>query len=176
MAIPRNSLWQNQGFLLDRIHNANRPNSVTVQLYKNGAAFGNTVTLNAGNGWTHKWTGLDKTATWTVDEVNVPDGYKKDVTHNGNEWTVTNKLDTPDNPPDNKPNDPPKDNPSNPSDDKPNTPDKPNNPPKENPGKLDNTPKTGDTTAMGLYGAVMAVSAVACAVLWIIRKKYRGND
>ena len=157
-------------------NNANRPTSVTVQLYKNGAAFGNTVTLNAGNGWTHKWTGLDKNATWTVDEVNVPDGYKKDVTHNGNEWTVTNKLDTPDNPPDNKPNDPPKDNPSNPSDDKPNTPDKPNNPPKENPGKLDNTPKTGDTTAMGLYGAVMAVSAVACAVLWIIRKKYRGND
>ena len=157
-------------------NNANRPASVTVQLYKNGAAFGNTVTLNAGNGWTHKWTGLDKTATWTVDEVNVPAGYKKDVTHNGNEWTITNKQDKPVNPPDNKPNDPPKDNPGNPSDDKPNTPDKPNNPPKENPGKLDNTPKTGDTTAMGLYGAVMAVSAAACAVLWIIRKKYRGND
>ena len=173
---PDNTISVTVSKVWDDGNNVNRPASVTVQLYKNGAAFGNTVTLNAGNGWIHKWTGLDKTATWTVDEVNVPDGYKKDVTHNGNEWTVTNKQDKPVNPPDNKPNDPPKDNPSNPSDDKPNTPDKPNNPPKENPGKLDNTPKTGDTTAMGLYGAVMAVSAVACAVLWIIRKKYRGND
>ena len=64
--------------------------SVQVQLYKDGAAEGSAVTLSSANSWSHTWNGLDKDATWTVDEVAVPDGYSKSVTHTDNQWTITN--------------------------------------------------------------------------------------
>ncbi|MBQ2040610.1 MAG: Cna B-type domain-containing protein [Lachnospiraceae bacterium] len=37
-----------------------RPTSIQAQLYRDGVAFGNPVTLNAGNEWEHTWTGLEK--------------------------------------------------------------------------------------------------------------------
>ncbi|WP_158099046.1 Cna B-type domain-containing protein [Flavonifractor sp. An100] len=64
--------------------------SVQVQLYKDGAAEGSAVTLSSANSWSHTWNGLDKDAAWTVDEVAVPDGYSKSVTHTDNQWTITN--------------------------------------------------------------------------------------
>ena len=67
------------------------PQSVQVQLYKGGTAHGTPVTLNVGNEWTHLWSGLDKSAVWTVDEVNVPFGYAKTVTGNAETgFIVTN--------------------------------------------------------------------------------------
>ena len=58
------------------------PNYVTVQLYRNGIAYGNAVTLNAGTYWRHTWDSLDPRYEWTVDETNVPYGFKKEVTGN----------------------------------------------------------------------------------------------
>ncbi len=54
-----------------------RPESIKVQLYKNGKAYGRAVTLSADNNWRYVWTDLpdsDK-INWTVKETVVPVGY-----------------------------------------------------------------------------------------------------
>ncbi len=67
-----------------------RPSSVSVQLYRDGKAYGDAVTLNKSNNWSYTWSELDDDYTWTVDEVNVPKGYTRSVSHSGNNWTITN--------------------------------------------------------------------------------------
>ena len=61
-----------------------RPSSVSVQLYADGKASGDPVTLDAANSWKHTWSGLDKNAsgkaiTYTVKETSVPHGYTSAV-------------------------------------------------------------------------------------------------
>lgn len=68
----------------------NRPDSVKVQLYKDGNAYGDIVVLSAPGGWTYTWQDLEKDAVWSVDEAEVPDGYKKSVAHRDNIWIITN--------------------------------------------------------------------------------------
>jgi pilin isopeptide linkage protein len=68
-----------------------RPESVTVQLYRNGEAYGNPVTLNEANEWWYRWDNLDKSASWTVDELNVADGYTRSFAKNAvNAWVIVN--------------------------------------------------------------------------------------
>ena len=55
------------------------PGSVLVQLYRNGTVYGNCVTLNAENDWSYIWSGLDPKAAWTLDEVDIPEGYTKSI-------------------------------------------------------------------------------------------------
>jgi hypothetical protein len=55
------------------------PVSILVQLYRNGAPYGNSVTLNAGNHWSNTWDNLSLKDTWTVDELNAPAGYTKSI-------------------------------------------------------------------------------------------------
>ena len=69
-----------------------RPSAVTVQLYKDGVAFGDAVQLNKSNNWAYTWENLDAGSKWTVDEVNVPSGYVKKLKNKDNVWTVTNTL------------------------------------------------------------------------------------
>ncbi|MGI6315218.1 MAG: Spy0128 family protein [Christensenellales bacterium] len=66
------------------------PKSVTVQLYRDGTAYGDAVALNKDNLWYYEWTNLDEHYAWTVDEPNVPSGFVKRVTRDGNSWTITN--------------------------------------------------------------------------------------
>ena len=69
----------------------NRPDSASVQLYKNGEASGEAVKLSAGNGWTYTWEGLDSNATWMVDELAVPDNYEKSISSDiEGSYTITN--------------------------------------------------------------------------------------
>jgi|GEM_PF-2800379 len=63
-----------------------RPNSVRFQLYRDGSAYGNAVTLSSSTGWSHTWDNLEKGPNWTVDEVNVPAEYVKSVSG----FTITN--------------------------------------------------------------------------------------
>lgn len=63
---------------------------VSVQLYENGIASGNPVVLNASNGWKHTWDNLLQSSIWTVDEVQVKDGYVKKVDNQQNNFTITN--------------------------------------------------------------------------------------
>lgn len=68
-----------------------RPDSVTVQLYCNGTAYGRPVVLNQDNSWWYRWDNLSADAAWTVDEVNVADGYTKTITKNAvNAWVIVN--------------------------------------------------------------------------------------
>jgi len=73
------------------------PDSVQVQLYENGKAYGPAVSLSDGNLWTYLWTGLSPDSVWTVDELNVPAGYNKSVTGDAKQgFIITNtKQNTP---------------------------------------------------------------------------------
>ena len=82
----------------------NTPANIFVQLYRNGTSHGNSVTLNAGNGWNHTWTNLNPDDIWTVDELNIPGGFVKSVSGSASTgFIITNTRDTtssgiPDNP------------------------------------------------------------------------------
>ena len=75
-----------------------RPDSVKVQLKADGAAVGEPVVLNADNKWTHTWTDLfinnnkdKKKIDYTVEEVDVPQGYEAKVEGDAQKgYTVTN--------------------------------------------------------------------------------------
>ncbi len=75
-----------------------RPESVQIQLYADGMAYGDPVTLSESNYWTARYEGLpkyssgEKEINYTVDEVSVPEGYTKSI----NGMTITNKLATKD--------------------------------------------------------------------------------
>lgn len=143
-------VWQDDG---DK--GGKRPAEIVVALLKNGQVHA-TVTLNAGNGWTHTWTGLSDRHQWQVVEQSVPEGYTVSVTQSGQTFLVTNTdpgtpvdPDDPDDPPPgpDDPDDP--DDPDNPSPgpddpdnptDKPDKPNKPNKPSKPSKPTL---PQTG---------------------------------
>ena len=74
---------------------ANRPTSIQVQLLKDGVAEGEAVTLSKENNWTYTWTDLVKSATWTVEEINVPTNYKASVSGTDNQYTITNTYEEP---------------------------------------------------------------------------------
>lgn len=67
----------------------NRPDSVTVQLLRDGKPF-NEVVLNESNKWTHTWDPLDGDYEWEVVEKNPPEGYKVTYKVDGNATTITN--------------------------------------------------------------------------------------
>ena len=83
-----------------------RPESITVQLLKDGAVY-DTVTLSAENNWAHTWTGLPQSENgrpidWQVAESAVP-GYTVAITEEGVTFRVENTYqpeepDNPDNP------------------------------------------------------------------------------
>ena len=74
----------------------NRPDSITVELYGDGAIY-DTVQLTKDGGWTHTWTDLAIDVIWTVKEVVVP-GYTSKVTNDGNDFTITNTWQPPEEP------------------------------------------------------------------------------
>ena len=67
-----------------------RPDSVSVQLMRDGEPFGDPVTLNDANDWSHAWNNLESGHNWTVVELNVPDGFKATVSQSGNTFTIIN--------------------------------------------------------------------------------------
>lgn len=73
--------------------NRAQPDSVSVQLYRDGSAYGKPVELSAENRWSYTWTGLSTGSRWTVDEEDVPAGYIKTVSHSGAQWLITNTYD-----------------------------------------------------------------------------------
>jgi len=79
----------------------NPPGSVSVQLYRNGTAYGSSVKLSAANDWSHTWSGLRASETWTADELNVPAGYVRSVAGSaGSGFVITNtKQPAPPSPP-----------------------------------------------------------------------------
>ena len=73
--------------------NENQPTQVKVQLYKNNEPYGKPVILNAQNNWSYRWQLLSNRFTWTVDEVDVPEGYTKIINQVGDATIITNIYD-----------------------------------------------------------------------------------
>lgn len=111
--------------------------SVKVALLRNGTEY-ETVTLDDSNNWSYTWSRLNDKYNWTVQEVEVPDGFTAFIDRaSGNSFTITNNDEpsTPDNP----------DNPDDPDEpDNPDIPDEPGNP--DNPD-IPNTPNSPNTPA-----------------------------
>ncbi|WP_049520731.1 Cna B-type domain-containing protein [Streptococcus oralis] len=83
-----------------------RPASITVKLLADGKETGQTAIVSETSGWTYEFTGLDryqegKEIAYTVEEVNVPDGYTASVEG----YNITNTH-TPEKPTPGKPNEP----------------------------------------------------------------------
>lgn len=70
-----------------------RPDSITVQLYQDGVAYGDSVKLTAANGWKYTWLNLPEGYTYTAEELFIPEGY---YSENSGEliepdtWQITN--------------------------------------------------------------------------------------
>ncbi len=73
-----------------------RPKSIKVQLYADGVAFGDPVTVSEDS-WQYTWTDLDKTNAgkkieYTVKEVRVPGYYLEGITGNAQDgYIITNR-------------------------------------------------------------------------------------
>ena len=151
-----------------------RPDSVSVQLLRNGTAYGGTVSLSEDNNWSYTWTDLDASYDWSVEEVSVPDGYNSVTSHDGNSWTITNTK--------TKPEEPDSENP------RPVTPDEPDEPTKpsgDNGRTITKktvrktevrTPagrfvRTGDTNDVLIYAGIFAAAAAGAVYVSIRRSK-----
>ena len=72
---------------------SDRPESITVQLYQDGVAYGDSVKLTASNGWKYTWFNLPEGYTYTAEELFIPEGY---YSENSGElfepdtWQITN--------------------------------------------------------------------------------------
>ncbi len=73
-----------------------RPVDVQVQLYQNGVAYGDVVSLNEAIDWQYTWQELPlkneahEEYVYTVAEINTPDGYTATVEQSDSIWTITN--------------------------------------------------------------------------------------
>ena len=82
-----------------------RPTTIKVQLYADGKASGRMAELSENNGWKYTWSNLAKqekgvTIIYSVDEVEVPEGYSKTVVRENDgkvvSFVITNsRPDTP---------------------------------------------------------------------------------
>ncbi len=62
---------------------------VEYNLLQNGRVYSSRV-LNTRNNWTETYFNLDADSTWTVEELNVPDGYTVSYEVNGTTLTIVN--------------------------------------------------------------------------------------
>ncbi|MBQ7775452.1 MAG: Cna B-type domain-containing protein, partial [Lachnospiraceae bacterium] len=77
-----------------------RPSSVQVQLLADGVASDEIATLSASNQWSYTWDSLDqmkagKVIVYTVEEINVPDGYTPSITGSAQGGFVITNSHTP---------------------------------------------------------------------------------
>jgi hypothetical protein len=89
-------LWQDVGASSDR------PDDVTVDIYKDGELF-ETQVLNEENGWSYLWyVSSDDRGIWTVVERDVKEDYTVSVRQNGSSFSIINThrsyIDIPDAP------------------------------------------------------------------------------
>lgn len=67
----------------------NRPQSIDVEIYKDGEVISNQI-LSSSNNWTYEWETVDDGSIWTVVERNVPDGYNVSILNNERNFIVIN--------------------------------------------------------------------------------------
>ena len=161
-----------------------RPDSVQVQLMKNGAVYGSPVTLSDANNWTATWDNLDGSSNvlWTAEEVNAPEGFTASQQTVGDKIIITNDDQK------TKKNDP--DTPQTP--DNPTTPNKPTNPKSSGgSGSGSNTPvspsvqnttitsttpassvpRTADSARLGTMLIMFGGAAAALAAVLVMKRR-----
>lgn len=69
-----------------------RPAEITVQLLRDGKPFGTAVKLNDGNQWTHVWNYLIEGYSYSVQEIDVPEGYTSVVAGSDTSYVITNTV------------------------------------------------------------------------------------
>ena len=87
-SIPVQKVWDDEN---DK--DGKRPDTITIELVKDGTATGKTLTLNDENDWKDAFIieNYDENAKYTVQEQPVPDGYEWKVTVDAeNGFTITN--------------------------------------------------------------------------------------
>lgn len=82
LSITAAKVWKND-------NTDQRPDSVTVQLLRDGRAY-KEATLSKANSWRVIWEGLDPERKWSVVEKKTPQGYTQSVSKQGSVYTVTN--------------------------------------------------------------------------------------
>ena len=81
-------IWKDDG------NEAERPESISVQLLRNGQVY-DTVTLNASNNWRYNWYELDDSDEWQVVENGTPEGYTVSISRQGITFVMTNTKTSP---------------------------------------------------------------------------------
>ena len=76
-------LWKDAG------NKENRPNAVTVNIFKDGV-LQETVTLSAENNWTYSWNVPDGQGIWTMAERDVPGEYEVLISAQETAFVITN--------------------------------------------------------------------------------------
>lgn len=84
--------WQDEGNV------DSRPNSVTVDIYKDGKLEFSQV-LSAENNWCYRWTAPDDGSDWQAVERAIPGVYRMTVVKEGSTIVITNIYETPPQPP-----------------------------------------------------------------------------
>ena len=74
--------------------NGSRPESITVQLLRNGDIF-DEVLLSEENNWRYSWEMLSAKEQWLVIEKDVPDNYVLSIAQQGVTFTITNTYNGP---------------------------------------------------------------------------------
>ena len=76
--------WKDEG------QKSDRPESVTVELLRNGKSYGGTKKLDESGGWTAIWNNLPSSGTYVVNEISISDKYTVLANQEGNTWVITN--------------------------------------------------------------------------------------
>ncbi|MFP7707697.1 Cna B-type domain-containing protein [Trueperella sp. LYQ141] len=147
-----------------------RPDSVKVQLERDGEALGDVIELNAENNWVYRWTELERDRAdgepyvYTVVEVDVPEGFsltrERTVGEDSTtgvplvEVSLTNTYIPPEEPPNTPPDTPP--------DTPPSTPPVPPTPP--TPPSTPPAPPHLAKTGIGVVGTVLYAAIILSSV------------
>lgn len=75
----------------DSADTAKRPDSIRVEIIKNGA-HESYQTLSSDNNWTYSWKAADDGSRWQVVERDKPEGYKVKIEKKGRTVIITNTL------------------------------------------------------------------------------------
>lgn len=138
---PSNTINMHVLKVWDDGQDENRPQSISVQLLRNGQVY-DTQVLSPDNNWRYTWTALSNKFRWTILEAEIPSGYEVSYETQGSTTVLTNKQEK-ENPVD--PTDPPEPtDPPGPTDPPaPTDPPKPTDPAKPAPSELpvDPTPE-----------------------------------
>ena len=93
-----------KSWLDDNNRDGIRSGSVSIQLYRDGNAYGSAITLNSSNNWTYTWTNLPKhkagttevESVYSLKEVEVPNNYTSNAAQAqtvSDKFTVENSHD-----------------------------------------------------------------------------------